>query len=168
MSHNTVFGGVSREIEGGTPLIGGVEREIESGLVLVGGVAREIAFSKPTHTLTITGSWINTGETIAVYSLIRIQVNGSYLSAGTYEVEEGTTIKVTAYATKSYYVSASIYLNGTVVAQTTPSTDSSNAGTRSVSYSMTVSGDVSMDCSRVVGKYLNPPSYGGVVDITTS
>lgn len=167
MSHNTVFGSVSREIEGGTPLIGGVAREIESGLVLVGGVAREIAFSKPTHTLTITGIAINTGGSLSNNSLNQILVNGSYLSAGTYEVEEGTTITVTAYAVKNYNISSVIYLNGAVVKRSETATNSGSATNVPASYSLTVSGDVNIACERLSTSSI-PLNWAGSIKITTS
>lgn len=171
--HNTKVGSTGREIEAGTTLVGGVSREIESGLVLVGGVQREISLgAKKIFTLTVSGSAINTGGSISNTSLDRVQLNGTYLKAGTYEVEEGAVIKVTAYAKGSYYVSASIYLDGTVIKQTEQSTNSSNAPQKSVSYSLTVSGDVGIACSNTRGKYGTEGNsgyhYAGVIRITTS
>lgn len=45
--HNTLSGGVSCEVTGGTVLIGGVACEIQSGMTLVNGVAKEITFAPP-------------------------------------------------------------------------------------------------------------------------
>ena len=91
MSHNTVFGGVSREIEGGTPLIGGVAREIESGLVLVGGVAREIGFGPSVCIVTIKGYFNQ-------YSHY-VEINGTiYYKETTLEVPAGTNVYCRAFA----------------------------------------------------------------------
>lgn len=43
--HNTLIGGVAREVEWMTVLLNGVSRDIESGTVLVNGVVREIEIS---------------------------------------------------------------------------------------------------------------------------
>ena len=170
--HNTLIGSASGEIEAGTTLIDGVSREIEKGLALVGGVQREISLSKKIFTLTVSGGVINTGGSISITSIDRVQLDGSYLKAGTYDAEEGSTIKVTAYAKGSYYVTGKIYLNDQLVKETVQSTDASNAPQRSVSYSLTVSGDVSINCSNYRGKYgTNGTSgyhYGGIIKITTS
>ena len=170
--HNTLIGSSGSEIEAGTALVGGVSREIEKGLTLVGGVQREISLSKKIFTLTVSGGVINTGGSISITSIDRVQLDGSYLKAGTYDAEEGSTIKVTAYAKGSYYVTAKIYLNDQLVKETVQSTDASNAPQRSVSYSLTVSGDVSINCSNYRGKYgiegNSGHHYGGVIRITTS
>lgn len=171
--HNTLIDGAAYQITGGKALVGGVSREIKSGLVRVGGVQREISIvPKKIFTLTVSGGVINTGGSISITSINRVQLDGTYLKAGTYDAEEGSTIKVTAYAKGSYYVTAKIYLNDQLVKETVQSTDASNAPQRSVSYSLTVSGDVSINCSNYRGKYgiegNSGHHYGGVIRITTS
>lgn len=149
MSHNTVFGGASREIEGGTPLIGGVAREIESGLVLVGGVAREIEFGPNNAIINLISDNTQTG--IPNNHACGIVIDGTtyfvkYKETQTIEVPIGTEISFwfsTIQTATNNTLENGIYLNGVKIYTV------SNAG----QYVYTVNGNVQINTKTYLYQY---------------
>lgn len=126
MAHKTLVGGTAYEISGGKTLVNGTVYNIKNGKTLVGGTAYEVGFGCE---IFIDVDPARLDDFMAVCGTVKIngvQYNSSY-SDTTLFLPEGTVVTCSV-AARGVGNTATVTVNGTVVAEVTATSSNSTQG----------------------------------------